>query len=617
MPVDVDIYGQDTFGQIASTISQLQQLVEKEKVSFIQPAIFYPEQVKVGETVTFRAEGGKSPFTGSKIAKYVWLFPDGSQQEGSEIEWTPQESGEFKFKCRAVDSYGISSDWVEFTVKVTDKSSPVIQKVKKSKKIKALRRVIDLKIEAYDPEGEDLSYSVSCDVEGSIIQQDQNDSSRFSIEFPEDVTSGVAKIHATVSNPDETRKTTIVIPEVVEAVYGKTCWINTDVHPVIVETTEKIVVIAKERISSYRYLAYVFNKALELQFIFSIPSSAGDVLFRIESLFNPQISYETDTEIHLILAGRFKPDTEDYYYPALVKLRLALNATKTHVAQQITDVKSSAPYLFGSLCKMDSAENFYFAGFDEMRDTIVKTDSSLSFVSGLSFAGDNLKIYDLLEYQDNLFAVCRNDDDNPVIVKLDTDLNVLKAVKIPNHSQWLSSTIDNGIIYIFYVVETVDGDVSKIAVFDENLNLTQVKQLIPADYTGHGHLRIVKDYIIAGDFVVRKDFETAFRKSASDIYFSGVSGNGDLILFRASQGDGYSVGFITDKCFEEGLYTAPTPYGMLYIQFDPAMVIDSDLSPEEISLSPSSVSLTTSSIAMDFYTKSTQDLSYVEFKKWI
>jgi len=91
------------------------------------PKISGPVQAKYGTTITLTASGALTAFSDSGVAidYYEWQLPNNTYSHTSSVNYTlPDETyvGETEtFKCRAVDTLGNSSVWVEHTVTITDK----------------------------------------------------------------------------------------------------------------------------------------------------------------------------------------------------------------------------------------------------------------------------------------------------------------------------------------------------------------------------------------------------------------------------------------------------------------------------------------------------------------
>ena len=172
---------------------KIRQLAEEigRVVSF--PSISGPTIVKYGHTITLTASGSKTGFgsEGESIRAYVWELPDGSITEGDTINYqipnNPSYVGTvYIFKCHAEDTLGNKSRTIEHRVEVTVGGAPDIDEIQWSEDPPHHDNAsYILTIIASDPDNDSLTYSVTCSDSNVTIIQDENDSRKFTVTYPD------------------------------------------------------------------------------------------------------------------------------------------------------------------------------------------------------------------------------------------------------------------------------------------------------------------------------------------------------------------------------------------------------------------------------------------------
>jgi chitodextrinase len=83
-----------------------------------QPAINYPVEAKVGETVTF--DGSGSQPGSSPIAGYDWVFGDGNTGSGAVVTHIYATAGTYQVTLTVTDQNGVGNSGGPVTITITE-----------------------------------------------------------------------------------------------------------------------------------------------------------------------------------------------------------------------------------------------------------------------------------------------------------------------------------------------------------------------------------------------------------------------------------------------------------------------------------------------------------------
>jgi len=360
-------------------------------------------------------------------------------------------------------SMGHASLWSEpisFTTPAN--RAPAINSVSWNDDVLYDNKSYTVKINASDPDGDPLSYSVSCDDPNVEIKQDSSDSSIFHITFPdykEDTTvnftytasDGIAESKLTES------KTVLDFKEYIGVLSQ-----DNNVFIRDVKTDSCNVFVCGYFYNGNHNVGFVAKLDNNLSLVKQVAIDSGSNLYltgiTIDSNGNVFVCGYTDSDIYV---GKLDNGL------ALVK--------------QITIATSGDNWIFCYDITIDSNGNVFVCGYKKDGSSyisyVARLDNELNSINKRTInSGSNLYLTDITIDSDGNVFVCgwieHNDRDIGAIAKLDNNLSLVKQVAIDSGSNlYLTgiTTDSDGNVFVCGRINNGSHNVGFIAKMDNNL----------------------------------------------------------------------------------------------------------------------------------------------------
>lgn len=170
------------------------------------PKISGPQFVIPDTDVTFYASGSQSSYNNALIDYYEWELPDQSiHRDPTLIYHVPFDANigdDLLLSCLASDSLGNLSDKTnKFLSVVAETFYPIIHSVVGNSNIYHKEHEYIFTIDATDPQGQDLTYEMTCNDPNVYINSDNNDHI-FQVVFPDYLYDTSVVLNITVTNED-------------------------------------------------------------------------------------------------------------------------------------------------------------------------------------------------------------------------------------------------------------------------------------------------------------------------------------------------------------------------------------------------------------------------------